>query len=991
MGLFIYLFHNFAYSQTPFYNILNVTTSDGLSSAVVTGLTQDKYGFIWISTDNGISKYDGYSIKTFNHLEKDSFSLPENLVLGILNSNDNIWIVLLEGLCRYEFATGHFIKEPITKGLFIRKIIHGGDNLYMITQKGLAIFNTKTKNLNFPLSLASGISKNYLQRIPTDFALSKNKDLYYTCDTGLILYHYASNTASLVPLPEFINTRIDKIAIDKVGNFWLTNGEYGSSIFRVDKNGSYSKFPEIFKDVYNNRVNSIFCDSKNRIWVSTSGKGLALYDSSVHHFTFLNNDPLQRSAITLFNISSIIEDSKGTIWVGSQGYGVNYFQPDNTLFRNLLPEYKNGFSYSNSWGRAVAEDKKGNLWLGCLNGLVHYNVTTHTYRVLQNDVQHPQKIYNNSIRALYFDAQDKLWIGTAEGLNRYNTKTGEMDFLGKSNPNEPERSFYKTIIRDHNNNIWFGCRNGIYRYNTQTNLFDHLENEPFFDSLRFYNVQCIYEDSHNRKWIGTGYRGTFIYDSAKHQLISLAKIKGLKTSRSIRSFAEDSDKVWIAGIDRLEYFNVKKGIGKSYNVEQGFNASGCSSLLIDKKKRLWIGTGKGIYVLDSLRKRFTTFSIKDGLPAYEINDQSAFQTSKGEFVYPTLKGFTFFNPNQYLEFNSKVSVFISSFKVYNTEIPGNLNMEELKKIDLNYNQNFFSLGLVGLNYTNPEKVTYAYMLDPFEKEWTYTKDRIVNYTNVPGGDYVFRYKASINEKWDTPEKIFKIHIQRIFYKTIWFWIIVALLLGEIFYKIYRYRLNQTEKIFSLQSKTQLLEKEKAIVQYENLKQQLNPHFLFNSLTSLRSLIRINRESAADFLDKLSLNYRYILKNSDSEIVPLKDELEFARTYIELQKTRFDNGLQVFINVPEEIQYKKIVPVTIQNLIENAIKHNIVDHESPLTINIFQNDDYLVVKNNLQLKQFVETSNKYGLSHLQSLYTYLGARPILIEQTIDSFSVKIPLI
>jgi LytS/YehU family sensor histidine kinase len=152
-------------------------------------------------------------------------------------------------------------------------------------------------------------------------------------------------------------------------------------------------------------------------------------------------------------------------------------------------------------------------------------------------------------------------------------------------------------------------------------------------------------------------------------------------------------------------------------------------------------------------------------------------------------------------------------------------------------------------------------------------------------------------------------------------------------------------LYALENKAQLLEKEKALVMYEGLKQQLNPHFLFNSLTSLSSLITVDPETATRFLDSLSKTYRYILKSRDTETVPLSDELKSAENYVNIQQTRFEKGLCVRFIVHDEYLHKKIVPVTLQNMIENAIKHNIIDEDSPLVVEIFVEDDYIFVRNN----------------------------------------------
>ena len=219
--------------------------------------------------------------------------------------------------------------------------------------------------------------------------------------------------------------------------------------------------------------------------------------------------------------------------------------------------------------------------------------------------------------------------------------------------------------------------------------------------------------------------------------------------------------------------------------------------------------------------------------------------------------------------------------------------------------------------------------------------------------------------------------------------ILAVISGLIAF--YRYRMNQRERILILQSKAQMLEKEKALVMYESLKQQLNPHFLFNSLTSLSSLIQQDQKVAKQFLDQMSKIYRYILKNRDSEFVSLAEDINLAETYTRLQQTRFRGGLQVNFRLEEENCDRKIVPVTLQNLIENAIKHNVIDSETPLVIDIFEEGHYVVVRNTLQKKHFVETSNKQGLVNMKSLYHYLSGKDIVILEDEKYFTVKIPLV
>lgn len=191
--------------------------------------------------------------------------------------------------------------------------------------------------------------------------------------------------------------------------------------------------------------------------------------------------------------------------------------------------------------------------------------------------------------------------------------------------------------------------------------------------------------------------------------------------------------------------------------------------------------------------------------------------------------------------------------------------------------------------------------------------------------------------------------------------------------------------------TERLEKEKTQVQFDNLKNQLNPHFLFNALTSLNSLISENQQLASQFLQHMSKVYRYVLQNKDKNFVSLQTELDFIKNYVFLAETRFGGALRIKFEIVEAAHEQAIVPVTLQILIENALKHNIVDQERPLYIDVFTSGDYLVISNNLQKRKTVETSNRVGLENLKSLYKFLTDRPVIVEELQDRFNVKVPLI
>jgi hypothetical protein len=317
--------------------------------------------------------------------------------------------------------------------------------------------------------------------------------------------------------------------------------------------------------------------------------------------------------------------------------------------------------------------------------------------------------------------------------------------------------------------------------------------------------------------------------------------------------------------------------------------------------------------------------------------------------------------------------------------------EQELKLEPDENSLEFSFGSLISNEIFP--YNFEYRLDGFDNKWiTAGSEAFALYNNLNSGDYTFRVRAvSKNKNWQTAEEVIRITIRTPFYKTRLFWLLIGgLLIGSLIF-FYRFRLHKQKQILTLETKAQELEKEKTMVMYESLKQQLNPHFLFNSLTSLSGLIETDQQLAGTFLQQMSQIYRYILQSRDSETVQLKDEIELVETYISLQKTRFEEGLQLVVKVDEQTLRKKIPPVTLQNMVENAIKHNIIDDDRPLIIQIISEGEYVVVKNNLQRKMVVETSNRQGLKSLQTLYSYLSDKPVLIEEDEKEFRIKLPLI
>lgn len=984
-----------AAAQPASYNFHRVTLKDGLSDGVVVNMTRDKYGYIWLGSQSGLNRYDGHRVVSFIHNPKDSFSVPRDFVHTMLcDEAGNLWFGYDDGLCRYDYSARRFEIIPVTKNVVVNEIRQAGkDTLCLLTSKGVAIFDTRRLQLSFA---AQGTRDTWVG-LPLYEGWVCKSVLYAATREGIGVYDIHTKQSRMLHVKPGTPTPVARVVIDSSGALWASTYNKGAILYKGLQNNT--AFEEITTHRYNKDGNAfdmimdLWIDPRNRLWVATIWNGLLSINTQDNTYFTLSNDHRLPNSLPENHINRIYMDKQGFMWLGTEASGAAYFRPDYNLFSIFFPEPVK-YLRPHIWTRAIAEDKAGNLWMGTGVGLVKQPANNGPSVVFsRNDATDKGMLHVNSVRSLLCDKENNIWIGTAAGLNKYNTQQGRMQFFDEKD--SVPRSFCWSLIQDSKETIWLGTRAGLRYKRKGDNRFYSLHGHPVLHPYARYDVRVLLEDSRGNLWIGYNGGGLVLYDVAGQKATRWAQVgeTGNPIGNIITSIAEDKKGViWFSSYHGLAAYDYRTGTFTSYKDLQAMESLQISGLQVDDADRLWLSSVKGLLMLDKNRRVFKKFGTQDGLPDMQFSDQVSYRLKDGRFVYPTYDGFVAFDPLQYKEKNHSDNIIISSFVIRDDATTTLSMLTENESLRLRPAQNFFSIELTAFNYSNPAETWYAYKLEGFDKDWTYTRNRIANYTNVPGGDYTFRYKASSDPgAWSPAEKKLSIHVATVFYKTRLFIISMILLVIGSVWGFYRYKTVQKEKWMQLENKAQRLEKEKAQVLYENLKQQLNPHFLFNSLTSLSGLIRTNSPVAGTFLESLSKTYRYILKSSDHETVTLEEEIKFANSYIRLQQTRFKQGLEINIQAAQDTLHRKIVPVTLQNMIENAIKHNIIDEESPLVIDIYTEQDSVIVRNNLQKKNSVETSNKKGLGNLQSLYRYLSDRPLEIKTNSTSFQVTIPLL
>ena len=994
LNLLGYLATNFSNAQPPPISFQHIGVKDGLNDGVINAITRDKYGFMWFASLGALNKFNSTGVRKFTHVQGDTMSLPNDIPYSIAAGNDDyLWIGYIHGLVEFNVFTGacRRIKALEDRNIFAIHVTRD-NKLYIGNHKGLACYNPASDKLEEICDARDSISYKNIFKRPSYELYYHDSKIYLGSYKGVVVYDINTRKASFLDMP-FVNGAVNKLAVDNQGFLWVSNYK-NFQLLRVSPD---LKQVEVLDTLLASKNDSQLStaldmrpDPENRVWIITGLKGLLEYNLiTKKHIFHRHNDQLPGS-LTVDLLRTMYRSSDGLIWVTSNA-GIDYFHPDKNLFNIIFP-----FSdeKATKYARGVAEDQAGNLWFTTGDGITKYNPLTRQHRYWKNESGKKEVIYHNSVRAIVEDDDHQIWIGTAAGVNKLDPKTGHTTFL--TIKDSLPQAFYFSINKLRDGTIWFGTRDydGFYYYSPADRKIHSIASHPVLKEFKGRGGRFVMEDSKKRLWFGFNSNGLGMYDPATNK----ARI-WYNDSRSGPTIAGNlivdikEDKkgvVWVSAFGGLTGIDIEREKYYIFNDQNGMRSNISGPLAVDALNRLWVGTSAGLALLDSSRQFFTYFGEESGLPVNIFPEFAGYYLKNGDVLLPSVKGYVQFNPLHYRETKKNIDYYIASFKLFDQE--NSLGNATTQDVHLKAHENFFSINLVGLNFENPSHTWYAYQLEGFDKNWHYTQDPKAVYTNVPGGKYVFHYKATHNANdWNVPEKTLNIHVATVFYKAWWFWIAIAALIFTILYWVYRTRLSNQAQVHRLQSRAQLLEKEKTLVMYESLKQQLNPHFLFNSLTSLSGLIETDQKMAGNFLEQMSKIYRYILKNRDSEVVSLREEINFVQVYINLQKTRFKNGLQVFIDTDSAAGNRKIAPVTLQNLIENAIKHNIIDAESPLKIDVYTEQDYVVVRNNMQKKNVVETSNKQGLLNLQSLYQYLTNKPIIIEENEQYFIIKVPLI
>ena len=968
--IIILLQYSDIYANQPEIEFKHLKVRDGLSQSWVKSMCQDRYGFMWFGTNEGLNKYDGYTFTVYKNNPEDEHSISNSGIESI-----------------YEDKSG---------------------NLWVGTQNGLNLYDREKDEFNL-------ITKFTRRRIPDLLGLEDGRIFMASRNHGLFLYN-PKNDSVISFMPEQNNpdkigsNDITSIVMDNSGNIWIGSADglnlldtltYKFTNFKNNKNG-----------IDNNSIRSLLLDSKNRLWIGTES-GLSFFkfnkdNPEKSYFIDYKNNPKDQISISAGPVLALTEDEDGYLWIGTENGGIsiidlNSFKEDNCVFYRYENNSDDNTSLSHNSIYSLYEDRNGSMWAGTFgDGISMRNKLTRKFKHYKNNPHEPNSLNSNFVNVL-LDDNDYLWIGTDNGLNLFDKKNktfkhfvhntdnnksigsdgiwalekdskgniwvgtwaGGLNLLNRKNntftrymhdPNDNTSIGSNNmfgIIEDQDGNLWIGTMGG------GLNLFDrknktfkkHLQNDPGSGNIADNWVRTVYETSYGEIWLSSSITvELFDKKSEKFTHFSLDRDNPKSISYDgANTFFEDSKRnLWIGTIGGLNVFNRKDSTFSHYTQEHGLPNNCINGILEDDHGNLWISTNKGISKFINGINRpenptFKNYDVGDGLQGDEFRPRSYCKDKQGRMYFGGKNGFNVFHPDSLTENTYIPPVTITRFLLFNKNVkigtkdsPLKKHINLTEKVVLSYKHTTIGLEYAALNFIVPEKNQYAIMLEGFDKEWNYVGNkREVTYTNLDPGVYTFRVKASNNDGiWNKEGASLKIIITPPIWKTAWFRLTLIILIILIAYGVHLARVRNIVE-YGRKLEKKVAEKTKDLESFA----YIVSHDLKAPLRGLGQLAGWISEDYYDRLDKKGKENLTMLKETtktmDNMIQGILEYSRAGRTEKENEKIDLNELLKNVIDLlappdnvkiivedklPEYTADRTRLTQLFENLLSNSIKH-----------------------------------------------------------------------
>jgi signal transduction histidine kinase/ligand-binding sensor domain-containing protein len=764
----------------PYY-FRHYQVEEGLSNNTIFCSAQDKTGFLWFGTKDGLNRFDGYHFKRFNLANPfTEHTIAYNPISALFIGQDGKMYLGADGGLYLYHADEERLSPLLDSIRYVNSIL--GDahhNLWFTAAGAIYRFNTVNKQLKrfFPVSHAYANSLTVDQEGHIWCSNSEGFiEQYDEAGDHFIAYDVFNHS------PPAATRSIQRILAGSNNKIYIGTSAQGIKEFDLPSK-TYKDLLIYNNDKTNLYIRDILQASPQEYWFATES-GIYIWNTATRTFVHLQKKFLDPYSLSDNAIYTLCKDREGGIWAGSYFGGVNYLSVANDYFQKYFSD--NGpANISGNAVREICEDKKGNLWIGTEDaGLNKLNPQTGMIRQFKPTGTKDGIAYSN-IHGLYVD-NDRLWIGTFEhGIDIMDLHSEKIirHYAAGPKATDIKSDFAFCFMKSTKQIMYVGTTHGLFAFDSTSETFYRPA-----ECSQVYDIKSIIEDRKGIVWAAAAGHGVFWFNPATHRKGQLQAIAGNRNSlpdNNINALFEDSfGNIWFAtegnGLCKLD---IERKTFTRYSTQDGLPSKFIFKVIEDNNQHIWITSSRGLARLDPVSGEINVYTKANGLLTDQFNYHSGYKDKSGRLYFGSVKGMISFQPQFITSGSSKLQVYLTSIQVQNKEIPvgpnGILRQSLLTtdKIDLAYYQTSVSFDFTALSYAAPGMVQYAYMLQGLDKDWTYLNtNRKVYFTNLSPGTYTFRVKATLNHAWNAPETRLTIQIHPPIWATPYAYVFYGLIL-----------------------------------------------------------------------------------------------------------------------------------------------------------------------------------------------------------------------
>ena len=799
-------------SEAPELRFENLSIKDGMAQFSGQDIVQDSFGYMWIGTEGGLHRYNGYEFEIYATVPFDSTSLSSSNISSLEEaSNGDIWAGTGNGLNRFNRETQtftHFRHDPqdsttiATDGVFdIYEAKNGdlwvssGDGLSRLPAGETDRFIRYSHDPDDPNSLSTNITLRISEDAEGHIWVSSRQGVNrIKPETGQItryLYEPETTQENLV--------RAQYNPQDDPGIVWLATGD---GLVRLDAGtGEYTRFSTPDSDMQK-QINLDFIDltpdpdDPAVLWAVGFNTGVVRFDMRTEEYTFYRNNPGNPNSLVNNSARKITSDRSGKLWVGHFAEGVSQFTPSSSNFFHIRHDPQSSQSIGPDGVYGLYEDRNRTLWAGTGYSediyLNRIDLDTGDVTRYGHDPDDPTTITRLQVARIIEDPSGRFWIGTERGLNRFDRNTGKaIRYLKEPAEQYITDNAILSIMPSNLNEeeLWVGTLAGLKRFDVQSGEFTDVSIQV--DGAEDQLIGTSFYDSSNRVWANSnsgfvrldmegGNHELFTYNSADNTTISSNRIT------TIAQRENEPDILWLGtGDGGLNRFDINTGQATHFTTQDGLPDNVIYGILVDEQNTLWMSTNRGISNFNPDDNSFRNYGLEDGLIQLEFNGAAFAKGAGGILYFGHNDGITAFNPEN-LDINTTPpQVVISDIRLFNESVlpgpdsPLKEQIEKARKITIAHNQSEVAFEYVGLHYSNPSKNRYKYQLVGFDENWVDAGHRrTASYTNLAPGEYTFRVQASNSDGvWNEEGASLTLTVLPPWYRTWWAYGLFALLLA----------------------------------------------------------------------------------------------------------------------------------------------------------------------------------------------------------------------